>query len=43
MDAAEEPVEDEDFIEESRDKARRIQRRALITAAAITVLALVFP
>jgi len=43
MDAGEEPVEDEDLIEESRDKARRIQRRALITAAAITVLALVFP
>lgn len=43
MDAGEEPVGDEDLIEQSRGKARRIHRRALITAAAITALALVFP
>jgi hypothetical protein len=43
MDAGEEGIEDEALAERLRDKARRIHRRALVTAAAITVLALVFP
>ena len=43
MDAGEEELEDERLIEQLRDKARRIHRRALLTAVAITVLALVFP
>ena len=43
MDAGEEKVRDERLIERLRDKARRIHRRALVTAIAITVLALAFP
>jgi hypothetical protein len=43
MDAGEERVDDENLTGQLRDKARRINRRALVTAAAITVLALVFP
>jgi hypothetical protein len=43
MDAGEERLEDENLIEQLKDKARRINRRAVITAAAITLLALVFP
>jgi hypothetical protein len=43
MDAGEEGVEDETLAARLRDKARRINRRALVTAAAITILALVFP
>jgi hypothetical protein len=43
MDAGEEGVEDETLAAQLRDKARRIHRRALVTAAAITILALVFP
>ena len=43
MDAGEEPVGDERTAEELRAKARRINRRALMTAAAATFLALIFP
>jgi len=43
MDDGEEKIADERRVEELRDKARWINRRALLTAAAITVLALVFP
>jgi hypothetical protein len=43
MDEGEEGIDDESAIEKLREKARRINRRALITAAAITVLALLFP
>jgi hypothetical protein len=43
MDGGEEAVEDENLVGQLRAKARHINRRALITAAAITVLALVFP
>jgi hypothetical protein len=43
MDAGEEILEDQNLIEQLRNKARRIHRRALITAAAITLLALAFP
>lgn len=43
MDKGEEPLTDEDSIEQLRVKARRIHRRALITALAITLLALVYP
>lgn len=43
MDAGEEKVEDEHLIEQLRQKARAINRRALITAIAITILALAFP
>jgi hypothetical protein len=43
MDAGEEGVEDEALAAQLRDKARRIHRRAFVTAAAITILSLVFP
>jgi hypothetical protein len=43
MDDGEESLEDENLIEQLRVKARRINRRALITAGAITLLALLFP
>jgi hypothetical protein len=43
MDTGEVQLEDERLIEQLRDQARRIHRRALITAVAVTVLALVFP
>ncbi|MGB7923682.1 MAG: hypothetical protein WCF57_10600 [Pyrinomonadaceae bacterium] len=43
MDAGEESLSDEESIRHLRDKARRINRRATITALAATVLALVFP
>jgi hypothetical protein len=43
MDSGEESVGDEARAEELREKARRINRRALITAVAITLLALAFP
>ncbi len=43
MDEGEERIEDERRVEELREKARGINRRALITAAAITLLALIFP
>jgi hypothetical protein len=43
MDDCEETLEDETLIEQLRDKARLINRRALITAGAITLLSLLFP
>ena len=43
MDAGETRLVDSEVIEQLRHKARRINRRALITAVLITVLALVFP
>jgi hypothetical protein len=43
MDAGEEELKDERLIEQLRDKARRIHRRALINAVVITVMTLVFP
>lgn len=43
MDTGEETLDDETLIEQLRGKARRINRRALITAGAITLLALIFP
>jgi hypothetical protein len=43
MDEGEETLDDENLIEQLRAKARRINARALITAGAITVLALLFP
>ena len=43
MDAGEESLDDTRLSERLRDKARRINRRAIITALAITVMALAFP
>ena len=43
MDAGEESVEDAKLIAQLRDKARQINRRAVITALAVTALALAFP
>jgi hypothetical protein len=43
MDAGEEEVGDAETIEQLRRKARRINRRALVTAAAATLVALAFP
>jgi hypothetical protein len=43
MDAGEERLDDADLIEQLRNKARRINQRALITAGVITLLALIFP
>ena len=43
MDEGEESLDDESAVEKLKEKARRINRRALVTAAAITVLALLFP
>ena len=43
MDAGEEEIADEETAAQLRDKARRINRRALITAALITLLTLAFP
>lgn len=43
LDAGEERIEDENLIAQLRRKSRRIHLRALVTAAAITVLTLVFP
>ena len=43
MDAGEERLRDQNLIDKLRDKARRINRRAMITAVAITLLALAFP
>jgi hypothetical protein len=43
MDAGEEKLDDEGLIERLRARSRRINRRALITAAVITLLTLVFP
>ena len=41
--AGEERIEDEDLNARLRDKARRINRRALATAAVITAVTLAFP
>ena len=43
LDTGETSIADDDLIAELRRKARRINRRALITAAVIALLALVFP
>ncbi|MGI9106883.1 MAG: hypothetical protein ACR2G4_11615 [Pyrinomonadaceae bacterium] len=43
MDHGEESFDDAELSAELRRKARRINRRALVTAAAITLLALAFP
>lgn len=43
MDAGFEQIDDESLVTQLRVKARLINRRALITAAAITLLALIFP
>ena len=43
LDEGEESLDDADLIEQLRAKARRINHRALITAGAVTVLALLFP
>jgi hypothetical protein len=43
MDAGEEPVADSTLAARLRDKAAHIRRRALLVAAAITVVVLAFP
>ncbi len=43
LDNGEEPLDDPTLVERLRHKARRINRRALITALVVTLLALVFP
>ena len=43
MDAGEESLSDKNLIGHLRERARAINRRALITAAVITALALAFP
>ena len=43
LDAGEEKIEDATLAARLRDKARHIHRRALVTAAVITALALAFP
>ncbi len=43
MDAGEESLNDERLIAELRGKARRINRRAIITAVGVTLVALAFP
>jgi hypothetical protein len=43
MDAGEVSLEDETLIERLRDKARKINRRAIITAVLITLVAIIFP
>ena len=43
MDAGEEPVADGALAARLRDKAAAVHRRALLVAAAITVVVLVFP
>ena len=43
MDTGEESVADEDEIKKARATARKINRRALITATIVTLVALVFP
>jgi hypothetical protein len=43
MDTGEEKIEDENEIKRLRATARRIHRRALITAVVVTVVALAFP
>lgn len=43
MDSGELPIEDETAARELRDKARRINRRAMLVAALVTLVALAFP
>lgn len=43
MDAGEEKIEDEGEVKELRSTARKIHRRALITAIIVTLVALAFP
>jgi hypothetical protein len=43
MDAGEESIEDKNEIKQLRRTAGRINRRALITAIVVTVVALIFP
>ena len=43
MDAGEEKIEDERVVAHLRRTARTINRRALLTAIVVTVVALVFP
>ena len=43
MDAGEKDIDEEGLKAKLRDKARRIHRRALITALVITLLAFIFP
>lgn len=43
MDAGEEKIEDQAVIEDLRAKAKRINRRALITALIITLVVFLFP
>ena len=43
MDEGEAPIEDETRARELREKARRINRRAMIIAALVTLVALAFP
>jgi len=43
LDAGEAPLDDENLIAQLRGKSRLIHRRALVTAAAITLLTLAFP
>jgi len=43
MDAGEEEIEDRGVVERLREKARVINRRALVTAIAVTLVTLVFP
>lgn len=43
MDVGELPIEDEPAARQLRDKARRINRRAVLVAAMVTLVALAFP
>lgn len=43
MDTGEEKVEDEAEVKQLRVTARKINRRALITATVVTLVALAFP
>ena len=43
MDAGEEKIEDEATVSQLREKSRRINRRAIITAAVVTLVTLAFP
>ena len=43
MDDGEAPIEDESAARELREKARRINRRAMLLAAVVTLVALAFP
>lgn len=43
MDAGEKKLDDSNLAAQLRGTARRIHRRALLTAVAITLLALAFP